>query len=251
MSYQFVLKFNRWSDESLACLRFWVRLARLSSRPCIILQDLWAIDEVPKSLIDSLSKTGLDFTFQSTKYSDGGEYKFLLAYPKRTVWYGASAANFTALELATTDYFWLIDADDTTFLADPEVVYEKLLRAEGYARGRALDGFSYAFYRHFSPHTWSLGVALLKKELPVNEIKAVDAIELVSRGLGDNVDGALEVLRQKGRLALQSFIFNKIVFHHHTPMAMYCRPGVPFGVYYWESGVLDGKFKAPSDVIQL
>ena len=248
---EFVLKFNRWTHESATCLRFWVRLASLSGRPCTILQDLWLNDEVPETLTKGLSQMGPMFTFRSTEYSDGREYRFLHDYPNRTVWYKPSAANFTAFELVTSDYFWLIDADDTIFLADPQVVYEKLLLAEEYTKTQSLDGFSYAFYRHFPPHCWSLGVALLKRSLPLNEIKKVEASEIVPLGLGDNVDGACELLRLKGRLDLKSFILNKVVFHHHTPKATYSRPGSAFGVYYWEGGTLDGKFKVPSDVMQL
>lgn len=243
----FVLKFNRWTSESYFCLKFWLSLLSNTGRHCIILQDLWPVDGLPKDLTNLINSFDYTPEIKCTDYSLSANFKF--AKPESTHWARQGAACLTAFKLISSDYFWLIDADDTIFLTDPKIVLEKLCIAEEIAYLKNFDAFSYAFYRHVpKKNHWSLGIALLKSTIPVNEVVSITYEEISQYGIGDNIDGAFDYLRRAGRLNLQSFIFNNIVFHHHTPHIARWNTGAVYGVYDWRAGILNGRLKIPNDV---
>jgi|GEM_PF-6766005 len=244
----FVLKFNRWTTESFMCLKFWCSLVSNTGRQCYILQDLWTEDKFPKEFQNLVKSMNLQLLVTSTNYENAKNLKFV---KPESNWNRAAAANLTAFELTQADYLWLIDADDTIFFTDPKIIFEKLCLAEEIAMLKHFDGFSYAFYRHIKQNHWSLGIALMKTSIPLNEVIDVSAADVTAFGIEANIDGAFDVLRRNGRLNLQSFIFNNIVFHHHTPSIAKWNIAAVFGVYDWRAGMLNGAVKAPDDVMAL
>jgi len=231
------------------CLKFWCSLASNTGRPCFILQDLWTEDKFPKEFQNLVKSLNLQPVVTNTNYDKAKNLNFVK--PESKHWARAAAANLTAFELTQADYFWLIDADDTIFITEPKIIFEKLCLAEEIAILKHLDGFSYAFYRHTKANHWSFGIALMKTSIPLDEVINVPAAEVITLGIADNIDGAFDVLRRSGRLNLQSFIFNNIVFHHHTPSIAKWNIAAVFGVYDWRAGMLNGAIKAPDDVMAL
>jgi hypothetical protein len=249
-SLPFVLKFNRWTMESYICLKFWLSLVANTGRKCFLLQDLWINSgNFPKEFQALVESMNLQLIVRSTNYEKHRNLKFVKPESKR--WALAAAANLTAFELTQEDYFWLIDADDTIFLTEPKQILEKLCLAEELAMLKSLDGFSYAFYRHVWLNHWSLGIALMKTRIPLDIVADVHAADIEKLHISDNIDGAFDLLRRNGILNLQSFIFNDIVFHHHTPKITAWNTGAVFGVYDWRDSILNGVIKAPDDVIAL
>jgi hypothetical protein len=234
----FVLKFNRWSNESFASLRFWLSVVAVSRRECIILQDLWDQNNMPDPFKKLVASTGLAIDIRSTNYSACDNWRFYRAESEN--WRKAGAANITAYDLSKTDYFWLIDADDTIFLTDSYLVSQKLALAERIAKLSDLDGFSYAFYRHIGANHWSFGVALMRRDISMDLVASVEAREITQLNVADNLDGAFDVLRRCQKLKLESFILNDVIFHHHTAKIQNWNVGAPYGVYCWNKKILNG-----------
>ena len=196
-----------------------------------------------------VASAGLAIDIRSTNYSACDNWKFFKIESES--WRKAGAANITAYDLAKTDYFWLIDADDTIFLTDPSSVSQKLALAERIATLSTLDGFSYAFYRHIQANHWSFGISLMRRDISMDLVASVEAREIVQLGIGDNLDGAFDILRRRKSLKLESFILNDLIFHHYTPQKQDWVVGAPYGVYCWKRKLLNGLVNAPDDVMEI
>lgn len=218
-----------------------------SGRQIYIIQDLWSNDQYPKQFIELLNSKNLNLVICSSDYTITNDFNF--AKPESKNWHRAGAANLTGFKLVNDDYFWLIDADDTIFLSNPKVVYQKICLAEEIAILKKLDGFSYAFYRHIPINHWSFGVAFMRKHISMDNVRQVNWNDIIKLGIADNLDGAFDLLRKSGSMQLESFVFSEIIFHHHTPRFFNFPVGAALGVYYWEGRVLNGLLTAPPDVM--
>lgn len=218
-----VLKINRMNASGIICLRFWLEVFKKYKT--------YILCDAPTDLLDNIK---IDFPWIEIISSD------------RSVVYGCcnalkdsnrnlAAANLTGFELCkNTDAFWMIDADDTLFLArNTNKIADKLLAAEKIFNEKIFDAFSLDLYRNFE-NSWSFGVALVRSNLSYWKIQEVTKSDFEHENLENNINSAFHILGKRKIFKLGSFVFDKIAFQHlgnnYTQL--------PDGVYYWNDGCL-------------
>jgi hypothetical protein len=218
------LKINRDDPASILCLRHWCEVFK--TYETFILCDLY---DVKKDTVPSFLKTVLeDYRVQviNTDYSIAPTYCKCLKGAK----HGMASANMTCFQhLGKSKAFWIIDADDTMFLTrNYDLLKEKLSLAEKYLFENDLHGFSLDFYRNLN-NGWTFGVCLFRSDTPWKLIETLSKEEVSSTGLSRNIDTAFQVLKNKGLVRLQNFVFDKLAFQH----SINNYPEMPHGIYVW------------------
>lgn len=223
------LKINRSDPASLLCLRFWCEVFK--NYETFILCDLY---DTKKDSVPSFIKTILDdyrVTVINSDYSIGPRYCKCLKGAK----HGMASANMTCFQyLGDSKGFWIIDADDTMFLTrDYDHIREKISQAEKYLFENNLHGFSLDFYRNLND-CWTFGVCLLRSDTPWKLLETLSSDEVSSTGLARNIDTAFQLLKNKGTLRLENFVFDRLAFQHSVNNY----PEMPHGIYSWHRGKL-------------
>jgi len=235
------LKINRTDPASILCLRHWCEIFK--PYETFILCDLYnpKNENTPNFL-----KTVLEdykVTVINSDYSIGPKYCKCLKGAK----HGMASANMTCFQhLGKSKAFWIIDADDTMFLTrDYDLLRTKISQAEKYLFEKDLHGFSLDFYRNQND-CWTFGVCLLRSNTPWKLLETLSAEEVSSTKLARNIDTAFQLLKNKGSMRLENFVFDKLAFQH----SINNYPEMPHGIYSWSRGNLwDSPLK--SDVVVL
>jgi hypothetical protein len=235
------LKINRNDPASILCLRHWFEVFK--TYETFILCDLYDTKKDP--VPDFLKTVLVDYEVQviNSDYSLGSTYFKCMKGAK----HGMASANMTCFQhLGKSKGFWIIDADDTMFLTrNYDLIREKLSLAEKYLFEKDLHGFSLDFYRNLN-NCWTFGVCLLRADTPWQLIKDLSADEVSTTGLARNIDTAFQLLKNKGKLKLENFVFDRMAFQH----SINNYPEMPHGIYCWHRGNLWDK-PLQSDVVIL
>lgn len=226
--YNVFLRYSRGNEFPIAssCLTKWLDVFK--HYPITILCDDGTLDE--KHYFQDIRSVRERYKVIGTKYISCPE-----GYGDDNILRGHTTSVFQAYLSSQTEYFWLIDADDTIFHHSNDWIRERLKRVE--ERVGDYDGLSLDFYRHTQHiQQWSLGVALLKT-MPIDIFYTVpwaDALKANPHQVTPNIDAIMDTLRIQGRLKLESFFFDDSYFTH-----------IKFHTYYWKDGCLWGRNVKP------
>lgn len=147
------------------------------------------------------------------------EFDFL-ELPFTDYWKGNSYSALTAYCMSTTEYFWLIDGDDTLFHHSVDWIRERIKKVESIVND--YDGLSLDFYRHTDHiEQWSLGVACLKQVhwSKFQTVTEKEILELNPHQKSLNIDAIMDTLRRQKKLRLESFCFEDSHFTHCKHMS--------------------------------
>ncbi|WGL51915.1 hypothetical protein P5P86_18425 [Nocardioides sp. BP30] len=254
------LKVNRRSRMSQRCMRWWAAFADAVGAEVHLLCD-WGPEDLATWLPESLAGA-------SVVPTDAGSRE-RVHHKVSPFWRPAGAAQMaTFADAAERGYqtFWAIDGDDTLFLAEPEVVGERLLAVQDWVEETGADSASLDFYQTYQNH-WSFGVACFRMEADyVGLLEGVDprhvaetypsqGADLQTWGTRDatgrfypvaavpllNLDVIFQYLRDQGSLTARSFYLEDVYFLHAGMPQTNATDLSGFtlrGVYHWKNGFL-------------
>lgn len=236
------LKFNRDTRSARICLDQWLKI--FEGYDITIICDLFNLPEFNCKRIKDLKTK---YKIINTNYNLGSKYQHCFGGKQSKQWERAGSANLTAYhEAQNSDYFWLIDADDTMFVSSNlNNIKERLKTVENYCIDNLLDGISLDFYREIVNDHWSFGVAFLKSNIDLSLMLSVDTVQAEQDTKVINMDSAFDWLRRKKLYNLESFVLNDTFFQHHVDRQKW----LPFGLYYWNDGKLWNNVNLKPNVI--
>lgn len=238
------LKFNKTDTTGYVCLLFWLDIFK--EYEIVLVCDLFdiKISSPPLLLKTILENTGKDIKILNTDYTLSLPYDDLIL-DKR--YRRAAAANLTCFaDNRNSNYFWLIDADDTIFLArDYSLIKEKLRLAETEFIKNRYDSLALDFYR-MQNDTWSFGICLVQQQLDFSNLRL--QLSDADFNVKDTrcLDICFDKLRRKSILNLKSFIINNTSFIHYVHKTK----NLPYTLYHWENNKLNG-VDVPGDFLKL
>lgn len=154
------LKINRKDPYSIFCLQEWIETVHHLNYDCFIVCDNPELYKILEKKIVYPSKR-FQIIKSQTRFFNG-----ILREMISKCWLKAGIAHFSTFSHADKngyEFFWNVDADDTTFCCNVEKRIELLKIAEQYARRNDLDAFSYDMWwtRSVGTH-WSFGITFTK-----------------------------------------------------------------------------------------
>lgn len=231
------LKYNRDTFSSVLCLKRWIDI--FEDHNITIVCDLFdennTLPEEYKKFIPSNIK------IIKTDYSLSQPFTHLL---KTSRWHRVAASNLVCWEKSISQHFWIIDADDTIFLSDVNLIKQKIKNCEKYFLSSNLDGISLDFYREIKKDHWSFGMVLFKKQIDLKKLATITPDDLSKhKGLILNLDSVFDYARRSNMLNLKSFVFDNCYFQHH--LEQNC---LPWGVYFWTQKSIWGTIPLKDDI---
>lgn len=227
MKVEVFLKVHRMDQSGIHCLRYWCDI--FDQWPITILCDHY--DQETESPPDVIQRVLRDYPDARCINSDRSWVKRFKALKsaKRNM----ASANMTGF-ITDADAFWMIDADDISFLTyDYDLVRNKLKQAEQILHRQGYDAFSLDFYRNLN-NGWTFGVALLDANIDQELLTSLRPEDIVQYETARNIDSVFDVLGKRGDLRLANFVFDGLAFQH-----LYNNyPDMPHGIYKWEKGRL-------------
>lgn len=228
----YYLKVNRVSDYSLPCIQNWVNTIKTNGNIVFICDNKKLRYEIFKiiffyglnfDVIPSMrDKTRPISQFIGTKY-----------WKKAT---DAHLTSFTHAEKLGVNEFWTIDADDTMFLQDPDIVFKQLNNVVQYSNKNNIDVFSLDMWRSRSKgRHWSLGVVYVRNSTKILELlrknKSLEWVENFSDlDVAFNLDWFFTYLKNTNILRVETFYFENYYFIHWGNFIRNC---IGSGIYLW------------------
>lgn len=225
----FYLKVNRCDNYVFKCLQHWIDIIWQYGADFYIICD--------KKALKKLILTRVYFQNENVKFIKSVKKSFLRKIVKAIVspyWENAAYAHLTTFYHAKKNnfsHFWNIDADDTMFAANADIVAKLLGDVEHYAKESGIKTFSLDMHRsRCNGREWNFGVSYTD-----NTIDWFDAItknvnikwqEWKHRFIADsisivnsnffifNLDRYFTYLKDTNIYKIESFYFDEILFIH-------------------------------------
>lgn len=221
----FYLKINQNTDAAFKCFWHWFKIVELLDADFYVLVD----DEEVKNIILNI--------FLSNGYNAP---KFISSYREQLMpiikplnfregkWERVGCALLTPFAHAKENnfkYFWNIDADDTMFLCEPEIVCPVLLEAEQYAKDNNIDVFSLDM--HLSClGDWTFGVAFTIMT-NVDFFDCIKQVQFLPRKYF-NLDTMFVMIACEGLISCRGFSRDDLWFTHFGE-----------GINSWKNGKIE------------
>lgn len=157
----FYLKINKNTKFALNCFFHWVEIVQALNADYFIVVD----DEYVKTTIINLLKS---YGIENAKFISSYRKELMpvvnmLGFTGRWPLIGVALLTpFVHAKENGYDYFWNIDADDTCFYCEPQVLIPVFSEAAAYAIENNIDVFSLdMYYSSFKTGHWTFGVAFV------------------------------------------------------------------------------------------
>jgi hypothetical protein len=234
----FYLKINRNDNYAFLCLQHWLYTIEILDADFYIICDK---DKLERQILKRI-------VFKN------GDIKFIKSVEKPLCnivkniatknWVKAAHAHLTTFWHAkrnNIENFWNIDADDTMFLAKPEIVADILKRAQSYADKNDLNTFSLdMWWSRTAQKHWSFGVTYTRQN--------VDWFEVFNRNQDTNwqnhyreyacefnVDYFFTYLKDFMKLKIETFYVENCYFVHWGD---FLTDVIASSICFWENGKL-------------
>lgn len=246
----YYLKVNRNEGYMIRNLKHWLEIISYdNSAEYVILCDK---DEVKSKILDRIEDINPECFITSNRTAP--ELVEITKNNTSDFWNNASYSHLTtfydAKERDLSD-FWNIDADDTTFCAEPGRVYEILKEAKEYSVNHGLDVFSFDMsYSRRNGAFWSFGVTYTSNSPDWFSVMLEHCydeyylkIGYADQGLAECIDTYFTYLGKCGDVRLGTFYVENCKFVHYSNDFVY-RPWCSWFAVYKEGMIykplLDG-----------
>lgn len=239
----FYLKINSTRYFSLPCLQNWINI--VEKMGC----DYYIISDNPK--ITNLIIKNIIFPTDDIKIIKSCRSQFLRRIASKTAnkaWRNAALAHLTTFlhsKKIGAKHFWNIDADDTLFLAKPEIVRDLLFNVQGYANENQILVFSLDMWNTWTrAKDWTFGISYI-----TNNFDWFNVFKKINRNWTDNyyflswsdkkcvlnLDAFFTHLQKHLSLNIKTFYPENMRFIHYCDFGVRRRDN---GLCYWENGVI-------------
>ena len=239
----FYLKINTSRYYSLVCLQNWIDIVEKTG--C----DYYIISDNPK-ITESIKKN-IIFPNDDIKIIKSCRSKFLRKIASKTAnkaWENAALAHLTTFwhsKKIGAKHFWNIDADDTLFLAKPDIVKDLLFEVQNYAEKNQILVFSLDMWNSWTKYNhWTFGISYI-----TNDYDWFNLFKKVNRNWTDNyrflswsdkscvlnLDWYFTYLQKHLSFNLKTFYPENMRFIHYCDFGARRRDN---GLCYWENGVI-------------
>ena len=239
----FFLKINEDAFYTMPCLQKWLNIVESSGCKFKIICDNTLLSQ--KILQKNIYCKGKTLTKEDIICSDKETLVPLLEPYLSHNWIPAGAAHLTTLTYAKSHNlktFWNIDADDTSFLSNPEIIWKKMRLIEDYAENNDISCISLDMWNTLSGNAhWSFGITFIRNNIDYFDfIKDKQNIPWKEKypHLPNNLynlDWFFTYLRDYKHLSLKIFYFESEFFIHWKMKA-----GNAYynNVHYWKNNIM-------------